>query len=367
MVKAAVLIDTWFPLIGGGQVNAYEIAKRLARQDIAVDIITRNNGNSQLALPTNLKIAKLGKYSEPYNLLAKIIFLFRSYFYIYRRNYNLVHAHAFLPGLTAKALQITKKIPIIFTVHGTFSGTLLNNFFQRFVEKIILTKITYNAQITVSRDFLKVENRNKNIIYIPNGVELNLFDKASVKKLQNPTLLFVGRLHPQKNLLNLIKAIYITKNQISDIKLIIVGDGPQKEFLKKMISKLKLAKSVKLVGELEKIDLVKLYKSAHLFILPSIYEGQPLTLLEAWAAKLPVITSKTGDCQFLVKNGVNGYLIDNPQDVPEIASLIKKTLESKNLLKMGQNGYNLVTRGFSWEKSVEKTLKVYESLTKAKN
>ena len=232
------------------------------------------------------------------------------------------------------------------------------------MEKIILTKITYDAQITVSRDFLKVENRNKNIIYVPNGVELNLFKKVSVKKLQNPTLIFVGRLHPQKNLANLIKAILITKNQIPDIKLIIVGDGPQKEFLKKTVNKLKLAKSVKLIGELAKVDLIKLYKSASIFILPSIYEGQPLTLLEAWAAKLPVITSKTGDCQYLVKNGLNGYLIDDPSDPEEISEVIKKAVQSKRLNMLGKNGYNLVASSFSWDKSATQTLKLYENLIK---
>lgn len=367
MIKVAILIDTWFPLVGGGQINAYEIAKRLAKQNIAIDIITRDNGNSQLKLPANLKIVKLGKYSQPYSLLAKIIFLFRSYFYIYRKNYTIVHAHAFLPGLTAKALRITKKVSIVFTVHGTFSGTSLNNFFQRFVEKMILTKIVYDSQVTVSRDFLKLENRNKNIIYIPNGVDLNLFNKVSAKKLQSPTLLFVGRLHPQKNLASLINAIYITKNQIPNIKLIIVGDGPQKEFLKKTISKFKLSKSVKLVGELAKIDLIRAYKSAHAFILPSIYEGQPLTLLEAWAAKLPVITSKTGDCQYLVKNGLNGYLISDSSDPEKISEAIIKTMQSKRLNKMGENGYNLVAGNFSWDKSAAQTLKLYESLIKAKN
>ena len=96
--------------------------------------------------------------------------------------------------------------------------------------------------------------------------------------------------------------------------------------------------------------------------MPSIYEGQPLTLLEAWAAKLPVIVSKTGDCQYLVKKGKNGYLINNTNDIKEISDLIIRVLKSENKEKMGQNGYNLVKQNFSWKKSARMTLKIYESL-----
>ena len=64
---------------------------------------------------------------------------------------------------------------------------------------------------------------------------------------------------------------------------------------------LKLSTNIKLLGELKGKELINKYKSSHAFILPSIYEGQPLTLLEAWAAKLPVIVTNTGDCRYLVK------------------------------------------------------------------
>jgi glycosyltransferase involved in cell wall biosynthesis len=123
-----------------------------------------------------------------------------------------------------------------------------------------------------------------------------------------------------------------------------------------------LQKNIKLVGEKSGVDLIKLYKSSQIFILPSIYEGQPLTLIEAWASKLPVIVTKSGDCQYLVKDGFNGYLIKNPNDKGEIAHIIEKAISTKNLNKLGQNGYNFVKSTFSWEKSAQQTLELYESL-----
>lgn len=360
-MKVALLIDTWFPFIGGGQINAWEISKRIARGNIFIDIITRNNDQDNLPPPKNLKVYKLGPKAAADDTISKIVYLVRSFLFIYKRDYDLVHAHAFLPGIIARLLMMAKGIPAILTIHGASIGTNLNNFFIRWLEKFILTQIHYSAQITVSRDFLKIKNINKKVIYIPNGVDTRRFDKIQIKKAKYQTLIFVGRLHPQKNLDTLIQAVAILTKDFPDIQLLIVGDGQQKALLKKLIQTLYLQNHVKLLGQKTGLNLIKLYKSSHIFILPSIYEGQPLTLLEAWSAKLPVIVSNTGDCQYLVKDGKNGYLINNILDSIQIAKVIKKALIDKNTNKMGQNGYNLVKK-YSWEKSAQETFKVYETL-----
>lgn len=362
-MKVAVVIDTWFPYLGGGQINAWEISKRIAKQGVYIDIITRDNGISRVEDSKNIKVIKLGPQALPSDTFSKLAYLVRAFRYLYSHDYDLIHAHAFLPGIVARLVMVTKGIPAILTVHGTSLTTELLGPLQRFIEKFILTQILYSFQITVSRDFLKFKNLNKKVFYIPNGIEVKTFDSVKAKKSTYPTLIFVGRLHPQKNLFKLIHTFKIVLTTYPDIKLQIIGDGPQKLKLLQEVRDLKLKKSVNFLGEVTGFPLIKLYKSAHIFILPSIYEGQPLTLLEAWASKLPVITTRTGDCQFLVKNGVNGHLIKNSQDIDEIANAIKKVIASGQLEKMGLAGYNLVVKNFSWEKSAGETKKVYESLT----
>ena len=361
-MRIAVLIDTWVPFIGGGQINAWEISRRIAQKGIPIEIITRNNGREDLKYPKNLKVIKLGPYTKGEDVISKLTFLIRAFFYIYRRDYDLVHVHAFLPGITARLLMVFKGIPAIFTVHGTSINTKLNNIFSRWLEKFILTQILYNAQITVSQDFQKIKNINKKIYYIPNGIDIKKFDQISSKKFKDPTLIFVGRLHPQKNLATLLQCINTLKQEFPQVRLLIIGGGEEKNKLHKEIKNLSLPKNVKLLGEIAGSKLIKLYKSSHLFILPSIYEGQPLTLLEAWAAKLPVVVTKTGDCQYLVKNGVNGYLITNPDNPQQIAVVIKSALQNKNLSKLGENGYNLIRKNFSWDKSANLTMEVYKSV-----
>ena len=364
-MRVAVIIDTWFPFIGGGQINAWEISKRIAKEDISIDIITRNNGHDNLQLSKNLKVFKLGPKAAADDTISKIAYLVRSFLFVYKKKYDLVHAHAFLPGITARLLMIFKGIPAILTVHGTSITTNLNNFLLRRIEKFILTEICYSAQITVSQDFLEIENINKKVYYIPNGVNIPDFNRVKVQKFKRLTLLFVGRLHPQKNLETLIQAVAILTKDSPDIQLLIVGDGNQKSQLKKLVQTLHLQNHVKLLGQKTGLDLIRFYKSSNIFILPSIYEGQPLTLLEAWAAKLPVIVSKTGDCQSLVRNGKNGYLINHPDDSQEIASVIFKVFKNHNLEKLGTNGYNFVRQNFSWEKSAQEYFKVYETLRRS--
>ncbi|MCR4324822.1 MAG: glycosyltransferase family 4 protein [Candidatus Curtissbacteria bacterium] len=361
-MKVAVIIDTWFPHMGGGQINALEISKILAGRGIKIDIITRNNGKEGFKYPKNLNVYKLGSRTKPFDSFSKLMFLISSFRFIRAGNYDLVHAHAFLPGITARLLSVFYAKPSVFTVHGTALGSNLNSRLKLWIERFILTQIKYDMQITVSRDFFKIRNKNKKISYIPNGVNTQVFDRT--KKSKEKTLIFVGRLHPQKNLINLVKAMVEVKKKFPKITLIIVGAGPQEKELKDLINKIGLKNNVKMTGQKTGRELIKLYKSSHLFVLPSIYEGQPLSLLEAWASKTPAVVTKTGDCAYLIKENVNGFLIEDPTDYRQIAKKIIKALKSKNLNKIGESGYNFVKKNFSWEKSAQETLKVYESLTK---
>src|SRR3989344_4090386 len=150
-----------------------------------------------------------------------------------------------------------------------------------------------------------------------------IFRKLTIltKKSLSPTILLVGRLHSQKNIISLINAVKILKMEIPDIKLILAGDGPLKEKIKKTIKKDKLQNNISVLGQVLGNDLIKLYKSSSIFVLPSIYDGPSLAILEAWAAKIPVIASDTGDSRYLVKNGVNGYLFKSLYDSKKLAEI----------------------------------------------
>ncbi len=362
-MKIAVLIDTWFPAVGGGQINAWEISSRLAQNGQIIEIITRNCGVDNYKGSKYLTIRKLGRLSKPTDDIARLKYLFESLIYLIKNDFDVVLAHAFLPGLVAKIFMIIKGKPAIFIVHGTSIDTNLLKGFKAWLEKFISTQIKYSAQITVSRDFLKVKNVNDKIEYIPNGINPIFFKQpVELKKRVKKQLLFVGRLHPQKNLINLIEAIKILKTESFPVELLIVGDGPQKRQIKELIKKYNLEDFVKLEGPKTPSQLINYYLASTAFILPSIYEGQALTLLEAWACKLPVIVSKTGDNTYLVKEGKNGYFIQNQDDPISISKAIKKALNNNELGKIGQNGFLDVKNYFSWDYSAQQIIKLLKNL-----
>lgn len=366
-MKIAILIDTWFPQIGGGQINAWEISKRIAGKNLNIDIITRNCGRDNLTYPKNLKLVKLGKRQSPNSIISKLKFVVDSFFYLNKKDYGLIHAHAFLPGITAKILMIFKKTPAIYTVHGTSIGTGLNSALVEAIENILLTQIKYDKEISVSRDFLKLKNTNKNVIYIPNGVDTNKIENVKVSsKNVFPALLFVGRLHKQKNLKSLFEAIPALIKNWPNLKLYIVGKGEQKTELQNLLKTLNLQRHIVFLGEKKGTELYELYKASDLFILPSIYEGQPIVLFEAWAAKLTPVVSATGDIPYLIKEGKNGFMIKGSTNPEQITKSIKKALQS-NLSQISANGYNFVKKNYSWEKSANKTKEIYETFKKTGN
>ena len=134
--------------------------------------------------------------------------------------------------------------------------------------------------------------------------------------------------------------------------------------MKKLSSDLGLNDFVNFRGKIYGDDLIKEYKSSHLFILPSLYEGQPLTLLEAWGAKLPVLVTDVGGNKDFV-NEENGVLV-NSKDVNGLSKeLLKLVNKDRNALKqMGLSGYQMVKENYTWDKVAKKTWRVYDDVVR---
>jgi len=375
-MKICMLIEAWKPIWAGGQVHVWELCKRLVTNyDCEIDLYVMNlKGKEKYSkveshFDNKLKIIRVGKLSD-FNFSSRIKWCFDVVKLVKKRKYDLIHAHANLPGYPAKKLSRKLKIPTIYTVHGSgleairdmygtgFKGKLLYS-----VEKYLQCKIKYTKQITVDSGFLKNKNVNKSIV-IPNGVDIEKYDSISVDKSKKLKVIFVGRLHPQKGLRYLLKSISLIKDQLGNVEFHIVGGGEEERFLKKLSSDLGLNDFVNFRGKIYGDDLIKEYKSSHLFILPSLYEGQPLTLLEAWGAKLPVLVTDVGGNKDFV-NEENGVLV-NSKDVNGLSKeLLKLVNKDRNALKqMGLSGYQMVKENYTWDKVAKKTWRVYDDVVR---
>ncbi len=325
-----MIVDAWFPdkksgkkgVYGGGQVHISEISKRL-RNDYGCDIDIVYDSHA------NIISRMMWSCVSPITILQK-----------HRKNpFDIIHSHGFNAGFVAKLASVLLKIPVVHTVHGSHLMDQNDSSFKGKLERWLLTGIAYSAQITVSSTFLAYKRATNDITVIRNGVDVGDYDKVVARKASEPTIIWVGRRDKFKALDVLQQAFEIIKVQLPNTKLNLVTGG-------------------RLSGK----SLVKAYKQAWVFCLPSYAEGQPITLLEAWAAKLPVVVTRVGDNPQMVKHGVNGYLVEpgNPQSLAqELLKLLQSPLKAKRL---GINGYATVKRNYSWDKVVNQTHNVYESL-----
>jgi glycosyltransferase involved in cell wall biosynthesis len=216
---------------------------------------------------------------------------------------------------------------------------------------------------------------NFRVITIHNSVDLRNFpNKPSdyeIKKNrsefgikeEDKLILCAARLSPEKGIDILIEAMSIIKKHIPHVKLLIVGDGPQKTELISQVRKLDLVGDVIFAGFRK--DIEKIYYLSDIFVLPSREEPFGIVLIEAMTAKKPICATRVGGIPELVEDGKNGILV-NAGDVTGLAKSIIQLLSmpKSELEKMGEKGYLLCKEKFSVEKMVSLYEKTYLDISK---
>lgn len=311
-----------------------------------------------------VRIIKLGLITSWDNLIGRISFIFDSFIYLSKQKYDLIHAFPFIAGLPAFLAGITKKTPVVFSVFALSSQSKKNNSLfslsRILIEDLLTLHIPYTLLLTDNREFLK-QHKKKKMVYIPDGVDLELFEGVNVRKSKYPQILFVGRFHKQKGIENLLKAMPIIIKKIPNIRLVMIGYGAEEQKIREYIFNNNLNSYVTIKSPRYGRDLASEYKYSHLLVLPSLYEGQGIVVLEAWAAKIPVIATRVGSLKDLIENDKNGYLVD-PNNPYQLARRITELLVSEKRINMGRNGFNLVKEYYTWDKSVKKVYQEYKKL-----
>ncbi len=195
---------------------------------------------------------------------------------------------------------------------------------------------------------------------VPNGVDLtkfSIFNSQFSNKKDEKIIITVSRLVKKNGVDDLIKAIA----QL-DVKLLILGKGPDESKLRKLAKDSKIEDKVIFLGHIEYNNLPKYYSMADIFVRPSLSEGLGNVFLEAMACGVPIIGTPVGGILDFLEDRKTGLFcqINNPQD---IAKKIKEILENNELRKsMVNNGLNLVKNEYSWDKISLKMEKIFKKL-----
>lgn len=243
-----------------------------------------------------------------------------------------------------------KKVPFISWTDGTLNSEKKIGRVQRFSRKYIINRASaFIASSTASKEAqiaYGADPKKCFISYLTVDIGKYLAKKESEPGRQ---MIYVGSLIQRKGLDLLIPAMAAAKE---DVRLVIVGEGQEKDLLEGQIAEQGISERVTFMGYVEGEQLRELYKKSDVFVLPTREDCFGLVLLEAMCASLPVISSKYADgARDLIAEGENGYIVD-PENTLEFAAAIDRIFSEGKLKEMGEKSYRKALQ-FSFEHVAE--------------
>ncbi|MBK20450.1 MAG: hypothetical protein CMM52_16590 [Rhodospirillaceae bacterium] len=256
------------------------------------------------------------------------------------------------------------KTPIVTSIRADFREGYSAR--DRFLERMLWRRTNYficNSGVSKQQLIADLGVNESNIKTIPNGVEDKFFQTNIVEKPKwwprGRSCLTVARLKDGKNYLELVFAIkYLADNdKLGDWNFVFVGEGPQKKELLEAIKKAKIENRVVLVEPVE--DLLPIYHSADVFLLPSLHEGLSNVLLEAQAMQLPIIVTKEANRAAAV-DAEHAFLIDATNFGPQLESALSSN--KHELVERGILMSQSIRQRYSVERMVSETCEIWRSL-----
>jgi len=287
-------------------------------------------------------------------------------------NINLIHTHN--PRLDLFCYTSRIKKPIISEIHTIRELNLI---------KFKLTKFAYQRAIKIiclsekmkEEIMRKYQISDKRIEVIYNGVDtsqINLkmeeCDDIRMKyHIQEEFIIgYIGTFYQWQGVRDLVKAFSFLLNKREDAHLLLVGNGPDLNFINKLIYEYGLKKKVTITGMISSEKIYDYYKAIDVFIIPrpSTIETEtavPLKVFESMAAHKTIIATRVGGLSEVIEDGVNGILV-SPGNPEELGQSIHQLLINKNLrIRLSENAYKTVKDKFQWENSSKKLFNLYEN------
>lgn len=362
---------TCYPTVGGSGILATRLGVELAKKGHDVHFITyqRPVAIQGYDLPNvtmhHVSVVEYPLFKYPPYTIALASEMARV---TKRENLDLLNVHYALPHATAAQLarEITGK-PYVTTLHGS-DVTILGS--DPSYEPTNTMSIESSDAVTTVSEYMKREAEKtlgieKEITVIPNFVDHEEFQPAPCQIIDDPrprgiTLVHVSNFRPVKRVDDLVYSMCVITKKEPNAQLILVGDGPERHRVERLIDRLDLEKNVTLTGY--RSDVADIMNCADALVLCSETENAPLTILEGMSCGLPIIATNVGGIPELVQDGENGFIVPlkHPEEIAEAA--LKLNADTDLLSRMGVNARKTVLERYTKDQVVPQYLEVYEDL-----
>ncbi len=382
-MKVLMPVLHYRPVIGGFEIFIQNIAERLSKST-DVFIVTgkvmhaankERRGGLRIFRTSLFKLKDLS-YSSWFYILTAMPFIFlRSFYMIKREKIPLVHCQGRLSGLMGYFLKKITKTPYIITIQSADFSVYhpkANIKPVRWIYNFMRKKIYQNAIKCHAVSHHLKEHLGKwgikDAVVIHNGVDRfefrpDLHKRKTRKELgfdtDNLIVACGSRLEHKNGTHDVVEAANYLKERIKDFKIVVIGDGPDRGKLEKMITKFNLEDKVCLLGYILHPELPKYMAAADIFVRPSLAEGFGIIFIEAMACEIPVIGTPVGGIVDFIKDGETGIFCEpgNPQSIAEKIELLIKDKQLRN--KLVENGHRLVVEVYNWDRISEEIRKIY--------
>jgi len=382
-MKIAIFSDNFYPELSGVADSIIKLAAELSKLGHEICFFVPRYGARdyqmvnlparELDLGENIKIKRLfslpASFAGAQSRLVLPLFsgrLFKEF------KPDIIHSQLFFgTGLEALLLAKLNKLPLIGTNHTSIADFVPGNFAKK--QSLKYAAWYYNCCDFVtapSQSVFEDMNRsgfNKPYEVISNPIATDIFYSSAEKEgnknkfgLSGNTVIYAGRLSPEKNIEVIIRAAALVKRKISDINLAIAGSGKSEKELRRLVQGLDLEKQVKFFGTVSKENLAKLYQVSEIFAIASASETQSMTLMQAMACGLPAIVVNARALPEYV-NDKNGFVV-KPGDHEAMAEKIVLCLKNKELRQRLGCGAAEFAKQFSAPEIAKKWEKLYEKM-----
>jgi glycosyltransferase involved in cell wall biosynthesis len=281
---------------------------------------------------------------------------------------DVVHgeSHLFLP--TVQAVRKAKKLglPCVVTVHGVFAdrGGVVNLAQKAYLHTLGL-EVLRNADRVIcltQKDADEIGRLGcplEKIRLVPNAVDTELFKPCNER--ESNLVVWVGRFVHEKGVEYLIEAARIVADTVKDVRFLLIGYGPLKGEIIKLVHERGLEKIVRIVGPLSRNEIAEVLGRATVFAFPSLKEGLPLAVLEAMACGVPVVGSDVSGVNDLVEDCVTGLLVPPLDSMPLAKSVLSLLLDAGLRNKISVNARRAIIEEYGWDKVMKKLDAIYHA------
>jgi glycosyltransferase involved in cell wall biosynthesis len=293
---------------------------------------------------------------------------------------DIIHTHhPVLLGQTAATKARDLNLPLVFTFHTQyqeythyipfpqeqvqeFLKSTVMNWMREFMRKCQHIVIPSESMRSILVDEYGLVDR---FSVIPTGIDITPYKKADGSALRaqwnwgnDKVIISAGRLAEEKNWGTLLRAFALAQKTQPNIRLVLLGDGPQADALRQLVGELEITERVTFAGKVPFPEVPNYLKAADLFAFASITETQGLVTLEAMAAGLPVVAVDASGTRDILEDGKQGFLTQN--DEQDLANGLMKVLEDSSLVGKFKSAALRTSRAYDNHRLARKMLKVYE-------